>query len=200
MQKAKMTSNVALNVRCWGKKLIFALKQICKMSWANLNLVTSDSNVMLGKRFFMAMMLSIKEFCLHFIFKLYWFYPNDWNAWYDLCVIKSLLFFTMLMVASINRASVCLHMFTNPLVMASKYWIAPIFFISFTPGEMTFWFLFYFTAVRRVEGWWEICKIRIHKTPRIHSRQVLQMCSNLSFSFIWKLSYNTMRIKTDTSQ
>ena len=108
------------------------------MSWANLNLVTSDSNVMLGKCFFMAMMLSIKEFCLHFIFKLYWFYPNDWNAWYDLCGIKSLLFFTMLMVAGINRASVCLHMFTNPLVMASKYWIAPIFFISFTPGEMTF--------------------------------------------------------------
>ena len=69
MQKAKMTSNVALNVRCWGKKLIFALKQIRKMS--NLNLVTSDSNVMLGKCFFMAMMLSIKEFCLHFIFKLY---------------------------------------------------------------------------------------------------------------------------------
>ena len=92
-----MTSNVALNVRCWGKKLIFALKQICKMSWANLNLATSDSNVMLGKCFFMAMMLSIKEFCLHFIFKLYWFYPNDWNAWYDLFVIKSLLFFTMLM-------------------------------------------------------------------------------------------------------
>ena len=119
-RKLKWQAICCIECQVLGKKLIFALKQICKMSWANLNLVTSDSNVMLGKCFFMAMMLSIKEFCLHFIFKLYWFYPNDWNAWYDLCVIKSLLFFTMLMVVGINRASVCLHMFTNPLVMASK--------------------------------------------------------------------------------
>ena len=44
-------------------------------------------------------------------------------------------------------------------------------------GRNDFFFLFYFTAVRRVEEWYEICKIRIHKTPRIHSRQVLQMCT-----------------------
>lgn len=195
-----MTSNVALNVRCWGKKLIFALKQICKMSWANLNLVTSDSNVMLGKHFFMAMMLSIKEFCLHFIFKLYWFYPNDWNAWYDLFVIKSLLFFTMVMDMALTG-----HLYVYICLQILWSWLAnselPQSFSFHSHREKwLFWFLFYFTAVRRVEGWWEICKIRIHKTPRIHSRQVLQMCSNLSFSFIWKLSYNTLRIKTDTSQ
>lgn len=131
-----MTSKDALNVRCWGKKLIFALKQICKMSWANLNLVTSDSNVMLGKHFFMAMMLSIKEFCLHFIFKLYWFYPKDWNPWYDLCAIKSLLFFTMLMVALTGHdyVYICLQILWSWLAK----WIAPIFLISFTWEEMTF--------------------------------------------------------------
>ena len=34
------------------KKLTFALEQIYKTSWVNLSLVTSDSNVMLGKCFF----------------------------------------------------------------------------------------------------------------------------------------------------
>ena len=62
---------------------------------------------------------------------------------------------------------------------------------------MTFLFVFYFTAVRHVEEWVEIFQIRIHKTPLIHSRQVLQMYSNLSFAFVRQ--FDTMRNKTDTS-